>query len=600
MANVWSFNTTIRNPERMENLLRVLQEMEGENFDEDGQRMFFGLQIKKRFYKPTRAKLGNELYAEFDAVSKSDDIPDEIVEKILDKYDGQVDAAGRGRTSVAVLNRFGLTIALQSNGPVKINNIAKKWINSEIDDQELFTRLLLKWQYTNPLEDGYEGSNVRPLPATLKLIDLVNTKWESLGNKVVGLSKDEYKLFVPQLLNVTQIESDSDEIIRFRKKCRSLSGRELTQFIEDYSIKQAVKIFGNPSPTITAKNLRTLRDYADSSIRYFKTTGLIALRGGGRYVDLSKDKAIEVTTILDSVPLHAKEFETSEDYVQYLNDISENLPWINENDLFEISSNLERVLKEETQESEQIISTFDLESKNSKEKIEILEEQINKARIDSLRKLKHDLEALDESLDMLKKLMGSSYSPTTARPSLDFEWYVSRALMVLNDAIRIEPSFKIGDDGIPTGFRGNASDIECEYEDFGMTVEVTLLSGRDQWHAEGQPVMRHLRDFENSEQLGGKSAYCIFVAPYIHRDSLNTFWTSNKYEYEGSPQKIIPITIDEFIALLTIAKEKISKGVFTSATLKTLLENLYSGVSENSESQAWRGELSQKISSWAM
>jgi len=42
--------------------------------------------------------------------------------------------------------------------------------------------------------------------------------------------------------------------------------------------------------------------------------------------------------------------------------------------------------------------------------------------------------------------------------------------------------------------------------------------------------MRHLRDFEDTN--ADKKAYCLFVAPKIHRDTLNTFWMAIKYEYE--------------------------------------------------------------------
>ncbi len=62
--------------------------------------------------------------------------------------------------------------------------------------------------------------------------------------------------------------------------------------------------------------------------------------------------------------------------------------------------------------------------------------------------------------------------------------------------------------------------------------------------------MRHLRDFENRNRE--KAAYCLFIAPKLHRDTINTFWTAIKYEYEGKPQKIIPLSINNFIAILKI------------------------------------------------
>ena len=63
-----------------------------------------------------------------------------------------------------------------------------------------------------------------------------------------------------------------------------------------------------------------------------------------------------------------------------------------------------------------------------------------------------------------------------------------------------------------------------------------MLNGRDQWHNEGQPVMRHFRDFENASVLNDN--YCLFIAPKLHRDTINTFWFSVKYEYEGTKYNI--------------------------------------------------------------
>ncbi len=180
MANVWSFNTTVRNPERMEALLEILSEMEGVNFNAAGQERFFGLQIKKRFYTPTRKTLGEELTGEVYGSDQNEELANAVVQKILNRYKGNVDSAGRGRTSVAVLNRFGLCIALQSHGPVVITPLGKKWLSGEIDDEELFTRFLLRWQYPNPIESGYNTFDIKPFPAVLHLINRVNSKWQEL------------------------------------------------------------------------------------------------------------------------------------------------------------------------------------------------------------------------------------------------------------------------------------------------------------------------------------------------------------------------------------------------------------------------------------
>ena len=107
----------------------------------------------------------------------------------------------------------------------------------------------------------------------------------------------------------------------------------------------------------------------------------------------------------------------------------------------------------------------------------------------------------------------------------------------------------MGDDNEPTFTApANTPDIECFYETHNAICEVTMLTGRDQWYNEGQPVMRHLRDFENKDT--SKTSYCLFIAPKLHRDTVNTFWTSIKYEYEGRAQKIVPLSIGQFVQLL--------------------------------------------------
>ena len=129
-------------------------------------------------------------------------------------------------------------------------------------------------------------------------------------------------------------------------------------------------------------------------------------------------------------------------------------------------------------------------------------------------------------------------------------------LHALNDALQIHPNYPVGDDNEPTFTApANVPDIECFYKSFNAICEVTMLRGRDQWFNEAQPVMRHLRDFE--ERYKEKPSYCLFIAPQIHRDTVNTFWIAIRYEYEGRRQRIIPLSIKLFVSILkTLLKMK--------------------------------------------
>src|SRR5699024_6278438 len=109
-----------------------------------------------------------------------------------------------------------------------------------------------------------------------------------------------------------------------------------------------------------------------------------------------------------------------------------------------------------------------------------------------------------------------------------------------------------------------------------MICEVTLLRGRDQWINEGQPVMRHLRDFEERKNINTMENYCLFIAPNIHRDTLNTFWMSVKMGYEGKSQKIVPLTINQYVDVLKKVKELNNRGKrVTHKDFQTLLSEIF-------------------------
>ncbi len=124
-----------------------------------------------------------------------------------------------------------------------------------------------------------------------------------------------------------------------------------------------------------------------------------------------------------------------------------------------------------------------------------------------------------------------------------------------------------------------------------------MLVSRDQWFNEGQPVMRHLRDFENISNV--QNNYAIFIAPTLHRDTLNTFWMASKYEYEGNKQKIIPLTINHLIEILSVIIEfKKNKKRFTHIFFKELLDNINVLVEKVKDSTEWHENIPKEINLW--
>ena len=179
------------------------------------------------------------------------------------------------------------------------------------------------------------------------------------------------------------------------------------------------------------------------------------------------------------------------------------------------------------------------------------------------------------------------------RPPVALEEITTNMLRIINDDIAIKTNAPLGDDNrITFSAPGGVPDIECFYEQYAAIYEVTLLTSRGQWYNEGQPVMRHLRDFEDKHANNYNDFYCIFISPRLHEDTLNTFWTSNKYEYRGRAQKIIPLNFDQFIKIFEFAVHQRKSNIkSTSSTLKNLFDSITNSVPSLTSSGLWKNSI---------
>ncbi|BCC38467.1 hypothetical protein BCM0105_5457 [Bacillus cereus] len=619
MPGTWSISTTLRNPERIVDFLRVLSRFEGKPFNEKVQGLYFKELIKTKKYQPTGI---SEYYK-----SKFED-PEEFTEAELNdllsqvKYenksfnnDQELAYAFRGRTAVSNITKMGLAFAKDSMGAVKITELGKKLLNDEVDLVNVFFRYFLKWQLPNPVDKGYKGFDIIPFIGAMHVIAKVNKKWKDMGNKPVGVSKEEFSLFLTTLIDFRDIDEKVKKIIEFRTEKRLLDKNEAHSYVERKFKETAIEVFNlNPSEhkKIETK-VNNLYDYSDSAIRYFRQTKLVYYRGNGRYVDLAPTRRVEIKRLLDNFDGSSLNFKSADDFLSYMSDINKPaLPWENLEDLQSVYDNLleqARALQIQidNQYRGQALHQFSLERK-SLASINDFNNEIAKLR-EVIKTLNNDLSILNErSLEnidtYIKKLteLANRKRSVSGQDPLNLEHYVTLSLMALDDAKEISPNYSVGDDNLPLfTAAGNNPDIECFYKSFNMICEVTLLRGRDQWFNEGQPIMRHLREFEDRNDNQIEENYCLFIAPSIHRDTLNTFWMSVKLGYEGKIQKIVPLTINQYVNVLKKVKELNENGKrINHKDFQRLLSEIFNKhVDAGNDSTAWLSSVDEVIEQWS-
>ena len=473
-------------------------------------------------------------------------------------------------------------------------------MQDDADRGEILFRNFLKWQIPNPDSRDYkesDGCNIKPFVGTLHLIEEVNQKESMHGREPKGLSREEFCLFVPTLLDHSDINRQADKTISLRQ---ALSGRpqdEQRGIFEAYRKSYAEEFISSSNAESISKLLKNLDDYGDNIIRYFRLTRYIRYHGW-HYVDLEPRRHVEIRALLDSDSGEPRQFRSKSDYLAYISDQSEpTLPWETKQSLVEIAKNVLREVRgyESQLSISEGVSEEEYAAMDESDLISHIAELRNR-RQEMQTELNHqesqEVDKIHEYIDKLEHIYESD-----KRPIL-LEHLSALSMHAMNDAIKVQPNYPVGDDNEPTFTApANTPDIECFYESFNMICEVTMLTNRSQWYNEGQPVMRHLRDFE--ERHNDKPSYCVFIAPQVHRDTLNTFWNSVMYGYEGEKQRIVPLTINQLASILkTLIQIKGEDKILKYSDIYRLYSAIVDLSGEVSGSEEWLRAIPEVIVKW--
>jgi hypothetical protein len=588
MKKIWSISTTLRSPERLRGFLIVLKKMEGEEWTKSNQIKFQTKLIQDRVYGFSSTQFYNGLtQAQIDLIEDiAQPISFEQAIEIFNKKNYE-DPAMRGRTSYKPLEKMGLVTLV--NKTIKITNLGKYLLRDDYDFGEIFFKSFLKWQYPNPVDRDFRDGkvyNLKPFVLTLHLINRVNQICKEKNIKEKGISRLEFELFALTLINYVDLEQQANTLINFRVTLEKIAEhKDKKIFIENYK----------SSLSLEFENFHHSHTYTDNVLRYFRITRYLYIRGGGYYIDLEPRRMVEINSLLDTFD-GGKEDMAKKEYIDYISDINlPELPWETQEKLTEIYHKLTRGINDlEIELGKEKISLKIISTTNGlKDEIERLRLYRTQLQNSILKRELSDISKIEEVIDKLVNIRHLDL-----KPSIALEKYITMALNIINDAKDIKANSKVGDDNefIFTA-PANQPDIECYYDNFNSICEVTTLTSRDQWHNEGQPVMRHFRDFENNSEQDDN--YCLFVAPKIHRDTINTYWTSVKYEYEGSKQKIVPFTIDQIIGILGTIKEiKISDQAFSHLQFQKLLDDIIDLTGESKHSDDWLRQIPECIENW--
>lgn len=456
--------------------------------------------------------------------------------------------------------------------------------------QEIFLRQLLKYQLPSPYH--IENQNavgtfcVRPYLEIIRLI-----------RDLEYLTFDEFKIFAVQITDYHKYDTIKSAILQFRKDKETHKGenRRFANEVWENAIYEIYSEYIIAGKTKTRETLDTslknfiktkksnMRDYTDACFRYLRYTGLVSIRHENRSVSIFSDKIVEVDYILKYVSRDPVYVDDIYEYKRYL--FNAKIPTLytdNKEKLVDILMRIGSFSKRELigKTLNQLKDIKDEVTRQHKEAV--IREQVTKIKSYAL---------YSEIIDTFNEIVSDEYYDAP----LMLEYNTWRAMTMLDGGC-IKGNFNLDDAGQPLSTAtGNMSDIECDYDNFALSVEVTMQAGQRQYESEGEPVARH---YGQLKKRVGKDTYCLFIAPTIHAATLAHFYGLNHIDIAlyGGKSKIIPIELDQFMCLVEHSYNYKTRPY--PSDIRQFLDAAIEQCEISSDENEWKERLQKCVNEW--
>lgn len=504
-----SFSTTMRNPARIAAFLNCILPYEGQVLTSDIIHKVAANLIAAKLYYTEKYEMK---IPEYRTIYKSDDIAftREQVEDIIANSPQDHKEAGfekgwdsRFDTWYKLSMEFGFIfyamnkpIVISTTGHMLIDALNENPVNNE-KIQKVFLNAMMKYQTSNPFRKN-ASENV-PLPLLLRVIKLLKDDPEEND---AGVFRSELSLIICWSNN------DADNLYHKIKSVRKQYG---FNYGDEIIYDICLDLLGVGEEKKKRFKLDQITGEAvDEFIRKMRITGVVSLRGNGRFLDFNSFELDKINYILQHYSDYPH-FTSKQEYFEYMGAVDSNILTAQE----------------------------------------VAESNINDARTKTL----NEWAIQNSKEDILKELRivcgkGESKNPILRiidKPTR-FEFLTSVTLKQHFPDMEVKPNYHVDDEGLPTfTASGGLADIECFDTDSNPLVEVTLMTARTQATNEMPAITRHLQ--EAIEKYPSKTVFSLLVAPAIHSDT-KYMAEFSKYKYNVD---IMTYTIEDFIKHISIS-----------------------------------------------
>ena len=499
-----SFSTTMRNPARIASFLQVISVYEGQILTNEIIEEIAIALIQNKLYVPmviSRNRLWKNIYESEEPFDRANTI--EIMRQSPQSHkEAGFDKGWPSRfdTWYKLPMEFGF-IYYEMNKPIKISTTGHMLIDAIREDtpndekiQKVFLNAMMKYQTNNPFRKN-ANDNV-PLPLLLNVIKLLKDDPEENG---VGIFRSELSFIIC---------SPDNDAYKLYSLIKSLRRRYKFTYGDEIIYEICLKMLGATEEQKNRFKISQITGEAvDEFIRKMRITGVVSLRGNGRFLDFNMFEIDNINYILQNYTTY-KKYDSKEAYFTYMGEIDSN---ILQN--AHVAVDQMEDVKQQTLLDWAKNNTFDV--------------LVNELRLTCGRG-----ESLNDTLRIIDK-------PTR------FEFLTSVILKHKFPELVVKPNYKVDDEGLPIfTAAGGMADIECFDSDNNPLVEVTLMSSRNQATNEIPAITRHLQ--EAIQKYPEKFVFTAFIAPHIHPDTV--YMSAFSKQHYGVD--IVACDVERFIGFL--------------------------------------------------
>lgn len=467
-----SFSTTMRNPERIASFLNCILPFENQILTNDIILKILKNIIGKKLYKTNyELRRYRDKYLDEEYNFTDSELNDIISNSPQDHKEAGFDKGWPSRfdTFYKLSKEFGFMyyeigkpIIITSAGHMLIDAFNEIPCNDK-KIRNIFLNSMMKYQINNPYRRN-ANYNI-PLVLLLQVIKLLKDDPEEND---AGVFKKELSLFI------CWKDNNAESLYRKIKEIREKHGYN---YSDEYMYDICLEILDTDQRNYI-KMEKVCGETIDEYIRKMRITGVISLRGNGRFLDFNTLEMNKIDYILKTYT-EIKMFDSLDDYTMYMGTVDTKILSYEEIEL----SKLDKIKMD---------ALYKFSELYTKEQI------FNELKVVSKTK---------ESRDPILRFINA---PTR------LEFLLSISLVQNFKELKVFPNYPVDDEGLPTFTAGgDMADILCKDEKYDSTVEVTLACGRSvQVNNEIIPIRRHLLKLKETND----NVFSVFIAPKIHED----------------------------------------------------------------------------------